>query len=102
MLTDWILWSSWFLGARAQASSSMQNAEGQTVELYIPRKCSWTHRLITSDDHAAVQINVGIVDAATGRYTGEFHTFALSGSLRKRGEADIAIADLTRRADARL
>ena len=37
----------------------MQNEEGQNVDLYIPRKCSWTNRLVTSTDHGAVQINVG-------------------------------------------
>ena len=35
----------------------MINAEGENVDLYIPRKCSWTNRLIEAKDHAAVQIN---------------------------------------------
>ncbi|GKU94450.1 hypothetical protein SLEP1_g7946 [Rubroshorea leprosula] len=30
----------------------MQNKEGQNMDLYIPRKCSATNRLITSKDHA--------------------------------------------------
>jgi hypothetical protein len=53
-----------------------------------PHRSSWTKRLITAKDHAAVQINIGNVDAATGRYTGEFKTFALCGYIRdkvKRG-----------------
>ena len=33
-----------------------QNDKGQNVDLYIPRKCSWTHRLITVHDHAAIQV----------------------------------------------
>ena len=36
----------------------MQNDDGQNVDLYIPRKCSWTNRLITSTDNGSVQINV--------------------------------------------
>ncbi|XVE74503.1 hypothetical protein DITRI_Ditri12bG0022300 [Diplodiscus trichospermus] len=32
------------------------------MDLYIPRKCSATNRLITSKDHASVQINIGHLD----------------------------------------
>ena len=39
----------------------MQNANNEIVDLYIPRKCSATNRLITSQDHSAVQINVADV-----------------------------------------
>ncbi|KAA8549179.1 hypothetical protein F0562_000863 [Nyssa sinensis] len=59
----------------------MQNEEGQNVDLYIPRKCSATNRLITSKDHASVQINVGHLDE-NGIYTGHFTTFALCGFIR--------------------
>lgn len=87
----------------------MQNEEGQNMDLYIPRKwylicfydflyyllvhvgslfvgcccccSSATNRLITSKDHASVQINVGHLDEL-GRYTGTFSTFALCGFVR--------------------
>ncbi|PPS04457.1 hypothetical protein GOBAR_AA16206 [Gossypium barbadense] len=62
-------------------SEKMQNEEGQNMDLYIPRKCSATNRLITSKDHASVQINVGHLDEL-GRYTGTFSTFALCGFVR--------------------
>ncbi|KAA8545174.1 hypothetical protein F0562_019937 [Nyssa sinensis] len=68
----------------------MQNEEGQNVDLYIPRKCSATNRLITSKDHASVQLNIGHLDEA-GRYTGQFSTFALSGFVRAQGDADSAL-----------
>jgi hypothetical protein len=45
---------------------------------------SWTHRLITAKDHASVQINIGNVDPHTGRYTGDFKTFAISGYIRDK------------------
>ncbi len=57
------------------------------MDLYIPRKCSATGRLITAKDHASVQINVGDVDA-NGRLTGGFKTYALSGFIRTNGESD--------------
>ncbi|KAL9687479.1 hypothetical protein QQ045_031882 [Rhodiola kirilowii] len=66
---------------------SMQNEEGQNVDLYIPRKCSATNRLITSKDHASVQINIGHLDA-NGVYNNQFSTFALCGYVRAQGVAD--------------
>ena len=68
----------------------MQNEEGQVVDLYVPRKCSATNRLITAKDHASVQINIGHVDE-NGIYNGQFTTFALSGFIRAQGGADSAI-----------
>ncbi|KAL5080950.1 hypothetical protein RYX36_009371 [Vicia faba] len=65
----------------------MQNDEGKITELYIPRKCSATNRLITAKDHASVQINVGNLDES-GVYNGHFSTFALCGFTRAQGDAD--------------
>lgn len=59
----------------------MQNEAGEYVDLYVPRKCSVTNRVITAKDHASVQINVGEIDE-TGRFTGNFKTYALCGFLR--------------------
>ncbi len=39
----------------------MQDDEGNIVDLYIPRKCSATNRLITAKDYASVQIEVAEV-----------------------------------------
>ncbi|KAL9252366.1 Small ribosomal subunit protein eS21-like protein [Drosera capensis] len=68
----------------------MQNEEGQIMDLYIPRKCSATNRLITAKDHASVQINIGHLDE-NGVYNNTFSTFALSGFVRAQGDADSAL-----------
>ncbi|XP_042476607.1 40S ribosomal protein S21-2-like [Macadamia integrifolia] len=68
----------------------MQNEEGQNMDLYIPRKCSATNRLITSKDHASVQINIGHLNE-NGEYSGQFTTFALCGFIRAQGDADSAL-----------
>ncbi|KAF2316856.1 hypothetical protein GH714_042197 [Hevea brasiliensis] len=68
----------------------MQNEEGQNMDLYIPRKCSATNRLITSKDHASVQINIGHLDA-NGLYVGQCTTIALCGFVRAQGDADSAL-----------
>ncbi|KAI9189665.1 40S ribosomal protein S21 [Blastocladiella emersonii ATCC 22665] len=65
----------------------MQNDKGDIVDLYIPRKCSATGRLITAKDHSSVQINIADVDE-NGVLTGSFHTFAFSGAVRRAGESD--------------
>ena len=51
------------------------------MDLYIPRKCSATNRLITLKDQASVQINIRDLDEL-GRYTGTFSTFAICGFVR--------------------
>ena len=39
----------------------MQNEENKIVDLYIPRKCSATNRLIAAKDSASVQIDIAEV-----------------------------------------
>jgi small subunit ribosomal protein S21e len=60
----------------------MQNDQGQNVDLYIPRKCSWTNRLLAANDFGAVQINLANIDPATGVYNKTYTTFGLSGYIR--------------------
>ncbi|CAA6669093.1 unnamed protein product [Spirodela intermedia] len=68
----------------------MQNEEGQMMDLYIPRKCSATNRLITAKDHASVQVNIGHLDE-NGIYTGQYTTIALCGYIRSQGDGDSAL-----------
>ncbi|CAM9542117.1 unnamed protein product [Discosporangium mesarthrocarpum] len=77
----------------------MQNEAGSNVDLYIPRKCSWTNRLLQAKDHAAAQINVGKLDPDTGVFTGESDVYALAGYLRRKGEADEALTCLVAKKD---
>ncbi|KAK4795571.1 hypothetical protein SAY86_027897 [Trapa natans] len=81
--------------------AKMQNEEGQNMDLYIPRKCSATNRLITSKDHASVQINVGHL-GPDGVYTNQFTTFALCGYIRAQGDADSAIDRLWQKKKAEI
>jgi len=57
---------------------------------YVPRKCCITNRLLTSKDHASVQLNVGHVDQY-GIYTNEYIVYCLSGAIRRQGEADYGL-----------
>ncbi|CDO65239.1 40S ribosomal protein S21 [Plasmodium reichenowi] len=68
----------------------MFNDQKVLVDIYIPRKCSATSRLIPAKEHGAVQINVGMVDA-NGVYNGKTETFAISGHVRQNGESDACL-----------
>jgi hypothetical protein len=34
------------------------NQEGKLTDIYLPRKCDYTDRVITSKDHSSIQISV--------------------------------------------
>ncbi|KAJ1960418.1 40S ribosomal protein S21 [Dipsacomyces acuminosporus] len=68
----------------------MENDQGVIVDLYVPRKCSATNRIIAAKDHASVQINIADVDES-GRLTGTNKTFAICGYVRSKGESDDSI-----------
>jgi len=74
----------------------MENEKGEIVDLYVPRKCSATNRIIKAKDHASVQISVGKVDE-NGRYTGENQVYALCGFVRSRAESDDALNRLAQK-----
>merc|ERR1712158_60037 len=81
------------------ASIKMQNEAGEYVDLYIPRKCSASNRIIGAGDHASVQINIATVDEKTGRMvgTGEYKTYAICGKIRGMGESDDSLMRLAKK-----
>jgi hypothetical protein len=36
----------------------MQNEAGEYVDLYIPRKCSASNRILAAKDHASIQVTI--------------------------------------------
>jgi small subunit ribosomal protein S21e len=76
----------------------MQNTDSapttEQIELYVPRKCAASNKIIAAKDHAAVQLDIAEVDEQTGRITGKYRTYALCGSIRMMGEADDSIVRL--------
>ncbi|KIO32544.1 hypothetical protein M407DRAFT_241420 [Tulasnella calospora MUT 4182] len=75
----------------------MENSQGILVDLYVPRKCAATNRLITAKDHASVQIAICDVDE-DGKMLNTFTNFALCGPVREQGEADDSLNRLATRA----
>lgn len=60
----------------------MENDEGQLVELYVPRKCSASSRIIAATDHAAVQIDLADVDQNGRMIPGKVTRYHLLASCR--------------------
>ncbi|KDR81555.1 hypothetical protein GALMADRAFT_89623 [Galerina marginata CBS 339.88] len=90
-------WSLYHRRPRKAFKVKMENDAGVLVDLYVPRKCSATNRLITSKDHASVQISIADVDA-NGRALNTTTTFALCGQVRSQGESDDSINRLATKA----
>merc|ERR1712170_321909 len=75
----------------------MQNEAGEFVDMYVPRKCSASNRIINAKDHASIQINIAAVDETTGRVTGQYKTYAICGAIRRMGESDDCINRLAKK-----
>ncbi|KAF7695937.1 hypothetical protein HF521_006031 [Silurus meridionalis] len=75
---------------------TMQNDAGEFVDLYVPRKCSASNRIIAAKDHASIQINIAELDKVTGRFNGQFKTYAICGAIRRMGEADDSLLRLAK------
>jgi small subunit ribosomal protein S21e len=58
--------------------------------MYIPRKCSFSNRILPSKDYSSIQISIGTLEKS-GLYNGKCKFFAFSGILRKLGESDNAL-----------
>ena len=70
----------------------MQNQAGDYVDLYIPRKCEATNRLIDCKDTASVQITLN-TDGLNVDKKGDQKNFTviLSGFVRSKGNSDTAL-----------
>merc|ERR1712198_432295 len=80
--------------------TKMQNDKGEIVDLYIPRKCSASNRLIGAKDKSSIQINFCDVDPQTGRMLSTNQTFAICGAIRRMGQSDDSIYRLARESDS--
>ncbi|XP_067003890.1 small ribosomal subunit protein eS21 [Anabrus simplex] len=75
----------------------MENDAGEFVDLYCPRKCSASNRIIHAKDHASIQLNIAEVDPATGRMTENTKIYAICGAIRRMGESDDCINRLAKK-----
>ncbi|XP_035307392.1 40S ribosomal protein S21-like [Cricetulus griseus] len=69
----------------------MWNDAGEFMDLYLPQKCSSNNHMVDIKDHASIEKNVAKVDRCTGRFNGQFKTYAIYGAIRRMGESDDSI-----------
>ena len=70
----------------------MQNSKGEYVDLYIPRKCEATNRLIDCKDTASVQITLNTDGLNLEKKEDQKNfTVVLSGFIRSKGNSDAAL-----------
>jgi small subunit ribosomal protein S21e len=70
----------------------MQNSKGDYVDLYIPRKCEATNRLIDCKDTASVQITLNTDGLNLEKKEDQKNfTVVLSGFIRSKGNSDAAL-----------
>merc|ERR1712029_1153617 len=81
----------------SKASINMQNEAGEYVDLYVPRKCSASNRIIVAKDNASIQMVIADVDEKTGRMLPTYKTYAICGAIRRMGESDDCINRLTKK-----
>ncbi|XP_034948647.1 40S ribosomal protein S21 [Chelonus insularis] len=75
----------------------MENDQKEFVDLYWPRKCSSSNRIIHAKDHASIQLTLADVDPATGRMTDVHKMYAICGAIRRMGESDDCIVRLAKK-----
>ncbi|XP_015603206.1 40S ribosomal protein S21 [Cephus cinctus] len=75
----------------------MENDAGELVDLYCPRKCSTSNRIIHAKDHASIQLTLVDVDPQSGRMTDTHKMYAICGAIRRMGESDDCIVRLAKR-----
>ncbi|KAF7989128.1 hypothetical protein HCN44_007472 [Aphidius gifuensis] len=72
----------------------MENDAREFVDLYWPRKCSSSNRIIHAKDHASIQLTLADVDPTTGRMSGTNKAYAICGAIRRMGESDDCLVRL--------
>ena len=71
----------------------MQNDKGEYVDLYVPRKCHATNRLLDAKDTASVQItlNTDGLNLENHKDDQKHLTMVISGFVRTKGNSDAAL-----------
>lgn len=80
------------MSAKVYRCTGIINDEKKCVDMYIPRKCDVTNKIIHPKDHSSVQLNIAEV-GDNGKATGKKTTLVMSGFVRAKGLAD---ANVTR------
>ena len=72
------------------------NLDNKLTDLYLPRKCDYTDRLITPKDNASIQLNICDLNEDGTINLGKSSILTLCGFVRSVGEGDTAVDKILR------
>jgi small subunit ribosomal protein S21e len=72
------------------------NQDGKLTDLYLPRKCDFTDRLITPKDNSSIQISICEVNADGTINLAKSNVVTICGYVRSLGQSDSAIEKIIR------
>jgi small subunit ribosomal protein S21e len=67
------------------------NQENKMTDIYLPRKCDYTDRIITSKDHASIQLAISDLNQDGTINLSKTNLVTISGFVRSTGEGDMAL-----------
>ena len=72
------------------------NDKGEPTDIYLPRKCEYSDRIINSKDRSSVQITICELDTDGRIDLTKSHIIPISGVVRQRGQGDFALETVLR------
>ena len=67
------------------------NQDGKVTDLYLPRKCDYTDRLITPKDNSSIQLNICELNADGTINLNKSSIVTICGYVRSLGQSNSAI-----------
>ena len=67
------------------------NDKNNLTDIYLPRKCDYTDRIITSKDRSSVQLNICDLNEDGTINLNKSHIITICGFVRYTGQSDIAL-----------
>jgi small subunit ribosomal protein S21e len=67
------------------------NDEHQLTDSYLPRKCEYSDRILTSKDRSSIQLVICEVDENGVIDHAKQHIIPISGFVRQKGNSDYAL-----------
>lgn len=67
------------------------NDKHNLTDIYLPRKCDYTDRIITSKDRSSIQINICDVNDDGTINASKSNIITICGFVRSTGQSDVAL-----------
>ncbi|MCL4130567.1 UNVERIFIED_CONTAM: hypothetical protein GTU68_003641 [Idotea baltica] len=67
------------------------NDKNKLTDIYLPRKCDYTDKVITSKDRSSVQVSVCDVNEDGTINLGSNQLITICGFVRQTGQSDVAL-----------